>query len=202
MTDRKKDLEHAGADVGPLRRVALDELIGVWMGCCGPNGVDATLNACAGLSPHGRFTLVLWLPRALSPEDAMRSINLAGAMADTLVLVASDEDRLRWGALGENDLRALARAGGGKGVLVEPDPKRAVVGAMQWLRPDDTYCVVGPPDHDRVAVESLIALGATWRGAWDQPENGEFHDCPRGAYDEISPPLPTTEDRTKQGEDR
>ena len=200
MIDRKNDLKHSGADVGPLRRVVLDERIGVWVGCCGRDGVDAPLNACAGLSPRGRFTLVLWLSRALPAENAIRSIERAAAMADALVLVASDEDRLRWGALGENDLRALARGGGGKSVLLEPDPKRAVVGAMQWLRPDDVFCVVGPRDDDLVAVERLIALGATWRGAWDQPENGEFHDCPRGAFDEIPPPFPTTEDQARQGE--
>lgn len=182
MNDRatSRDLEHASAQKGPLHRVALDEPIGVWAGPCGPTDVDVALSACCSLPHHGRLTLVLWLPQTTPATDAARALAKAGAFADTLVLIASEGDRLRWGALGVADLCAIARGSGGVRVLVEPDSRRAVAGSMQRLRSGDTFCVVWSTERGRPALDGLLALGAAWRNAWDEPEDGEFHGSPRG----------------------
>ena len=180
MTDRKKTSENANESLGPLHRVILDEPLNVWVSSCEPEDLGAALSACSRLPRHGDVILVLCLPREMQAADATRALERAGAIADTLVLIASDEDRLRWGALGTNDLCAVASGNGRVRVVIEPDPKRAVVGSMQWLRPDDTFCVVWSSEPSRLVLEGLIALGSSWRGSWDEPENGEFHACPRG----------------------
>jgi len=202
MTDRKKTSENTNESLGPLHRVILDEPLYVWVSSCEPEHLGAALSAYSRLPRHGQVTLVLGLPRDMPAADVPRALARAGAIADTLVLIASDEDRLRWGALGDNDLCAVARGTSSVRVLIEPDPKRAVVGSMQWLRPDDTFCVVWSSEPSRLALEGLIALGSSWRGSWEEPGNGEFHACPRGpdgfyAYDDQA-----TEERNKQGEDR
>ena len=73
---------------------------------------------------------------------------------------------------------------------------------MQWLRLADTFCVVWSREQCRLALEGLIALGSSWRGAWDEPENGEFHACPRGPDRFYTHDDQATEERTDQGEDR
>lgn len=185
--------------LGPLCRVVLDEPIGVWFSRVESSEVVTALDACRGIPREGTFTIVLWPPVTMPWPNVRGVLERAGSVADTLVLVASDEDRLRWGALGTNDLCATARKAGAARVLVEPDPKRAVVGAMQWLRARDAFCAIGPREQ---ALERFIALGAAWRGSWDEPENGEFHDCPRGPEDLFPHPRHATEDRSKPGEDR
>ena len=135
---------------------------------------------------------MLCLPREVRAANATRALARAGSLADTLVLIATDEDRLRWVARGTGRVR----------VLIEPDPKRAVVGSMQWLRRDDTFCVVWSREQDRSALKALIGLGAAWRGAWDEPEDGEFHAFPRGPEGFYTHDHQATDDGTKQGEDR
>ena len=202
MTDHKKRPENTNESLGSLHRVILDEPLNVWVSSCGPEDLGEALSACRRLRRHGDVTLVLCLSREMPAPEATRALARAGTIADTLVLIASDEDRLRWGALGTNDLCAVARGTGRVRVLIEPDPKRAVVGSMQWLRPDDTFCVVWSSEPSRLALEGLIALGSSWRGAWDEPENGEFHACPRGPDGFYTHDDQATEKRTKQGEDR
>jgi hypothetical protein len=191
MADGKIDLESTSVAGGRLRPMVLDEPLGAWAACCGPNDVDAALRDCSRIARQGRLVLALWLPKQMAPEDAARALSQAGSVADTLVLVVSEEDRRRWGALGENDLRAVARGDGGVRVVIEPDPTLAVVGSMQWLRPGDTFCVVGPIEQGRLVLEALVALGAAWRAAWDEPESGQFHDRPRGPGGDSSLPEET-----------
>jgi len=202
MTDHKKTSENTNESLGPLRRVILDEPLNVLVSSCEPEDMGEALSACSRLPRHGDVTLVLCLPRDMQAADATHTVARAGAIADTLMLIASDEDRLRWGALGTNDLCAVARGTGSVRVLIEPDPKRALVGSMQCLRPDDTFCVVWSSEPIRLALEGLIALGSSWRGAWDEPGNGEFHACPRGPDGFYAHDYQATEERTKQGEDR
>ena len=187
---------------GPLHRMILDEPINVWIGACCPEELGAALDACRELPRRGEFTLVLRIPREIHAAAATRALAWAGSLADTLVLIATDEDRLRWGALGENDLCAVARGTGSVRVLIEPDPKRAVVGSMQRLRRDDTFCVVCSREQGRSALEAFIGLGAAWRGAWDEPEDGEFHAFPRGPDGFHTHDHQATDDGTRQGEDR
>lgn len=163
-----------------LRRVHIDESIEVWIGAWDATDLEPTLEACASLPRRGDLTLVLGLPPGLSRDRAERALAHAARITGTLTLVASDADRLAWGALTEADLRAAACANRAARVLVEPDPKRAVVGSMQWLRPGDAFCVLWPAERGAAALEGLIALGAAWRGAWDAPDDGEFHDASRG----------------------
>lgn len=203
-SDAKREPDLTSGEARPLRRMVLDEAIGVWVGSSRPDDVDAALTACSRLVRGGASTLVLWLPRALSPEQVCRALGRAATVAETLVLIADDRDRYRWGALGKSDVRAVARRGGREGgrVLIEPDPRRAVVGAMQWLGPGDSLYILWPDEPDRLALDGLIALGAAWRGAWDEPENGEFHDAPRGLGGLLEHPLAAIEDHRKRGEDR
>ena len=202
MTNRMRSPENMNESFGSLHRMILDEPLNVWIGVCAPHELEATLSACCELPGGGEVTLVLCLPREVQAANATRALARAGSLADTLVLVATDEDRLRWGALGENDLCAVARGTGRVRVLVEPDPKRAVVGSMQWLRRDDTFCVVWSREQGRSALEALIGLGVAWRGAWDEPEDGEFHAFPRGPDGFYTHDHQATDDGTKQGEDR
>jgi hypothetical protein len=201
MIDDKKRPENTNEPPGLLRRVILDEPLNVWVSSCEPEHLGAALSACSKLPRHGGVTLVLSLTRDMLAAEATRTLARAGAIADTLVLIASDEDRLRWGALGTNDLRAAARGTGSVRVLIEPDPKRAVVGSMQWLRPAGTFCVVWPREQYPLDLEALIALGSSWRGAWE-PEKGEFHARPRGPDGFYTWDYQAAEERTKQGEDR
>ena len=202
MTDRTRNPGYTKESLGPLRRMTLDEPMSVWVSACCPEELGAALDACSELPRRGEITLVLCLPRETQAADVTRALARAGSLADTLVLIATDEDRLRWGALGENDICAVARGTGRVRVLIEPDPKRAVVGSVQWLRRDDTFCVVWSREQDRSALEALIGLGAAWRGAWDEPEDGEFHAFPRGPDVFYTHDHQTTDDGTKQGEDR
>lgn len=201
-SDAKREPDLTSGEAVPFRRLVLDEAIGVWVGSCGPDDVDAALTACSRLG--GASTLVLWLPRALAPEHVCRALGRAATVAETLVLIANDRDRYRWGALGDSDVRAVARRGGRENgrVLIEPDPRRAVVGAMQWLGPGDSLYILWPDEPDCLALDGLIALGAAWRGAWDEPENGEFHNAPRGLGKLLEHPLEAIEDYRKRGEDR
>jgi hypothetical protein len=174
----------------------------VWISACCPEELGAALDACSELPRCGEVTLVLCLPLEIQAANATRALARAGNLADTLVLIATDEDRLRWGALGENDVCAVARGTGRVRVLIEPDPKRAVVGSMQWLRRDDTFCVVWSREQSRSALEALIDLGAAWRGAWDEPKDGEFHAFPRGPDGFYTYDHQATDDGSKQGKDR
>jgi len=174
----------------------------IWMSACCPEEMGVALDACSELPRRGEVTLVLCLPREIQAADATRALARAGSLADTLVLVATDEDRLRWGALGENDMCAVARGTGRVRVLSEPDPKRAVVGSMQWLRRDDTFCVVLSREQSRCPIEALIGLGAAWRGAWDEPEDGECHAFPSGPDGFYTRDHQATDHGTKQGENQ
>ena len=91
-------------------------------------------------------------PREVQAANATRALGRAGSLADTLVPIATDEDRLRWGA--------------------------------------------------RSALEALIGLGAAWRGAWADPEDGEFHAFARGADGFYTHDHQAPDDGTEQGEDR
>lgn len=202
MTDRTRSPENVNESFGPLHRMILDEPMNVWISACCPEELGAALDACSELPRCGEVTLVLCLPLEIQAANATRALARAGNLADTLVLIATDEDRLRWGALGENDVCAVARGTGRVRVLIEPDPKRAVVGSMQWLRRDDTFCVVWSREQSRSALEALIDLGAAWRGAWDEPKDGEFHAFPRGPDGFYAHDHQATDDGSKQGKDR
>lgn len=162
------------------QRLDLDEVLNAWACTCGPNELEAALRTFSHVSRTGRVTLILHLPQAIGADAAIRTVAWAGGVADRLVVVASEEDRARWGALAVGDLRALAQETREVQVLVEPDPERAVIGSMQWLRPHDTFFVVWPGDAAGSALTRLLAFGASWREAWDEPENGEFTAGPRG----------------------
>lgn len=201
-TEKDREAEQAPEGAGVFRQVVIDEPLQAWVGWYGRTDVDEALRACSRLQKLGNLTLVLRLPPASSPAHAFSALVRAGVSVGTFVLVASEDDRRLWGALTESDLRALARGGGARSILVEPDPKRAVIGAMQWLEPHDTFCVLWPNEPDRPALEAYVASGAAWRCSWDEPENGELHDGPRGAGGELLALWQTPPDPIKQGEDR
>ena len=100
MTDHKKRPENTNESLGPLHRVILDEPLNVWVSSCEPEDLGEALSACSRLPRHGDVTLVLCLPREMQAAEATPALAREGAIADTLVLIASDEDRRRWGALG------------------------------------------------------------------------------------------------------
>ena len=180
MADHRRSTEDTN-DSWPLRRIILDESLNVWIGLCGSMAeIEAAMGALSALPGISEVTLVLSLPRDLRAPEATCALARAGTIATTLVVVASDDDRLRWGALWPNDLCAVVRGSGGDRVLLEPAPERAVVASMQWLRAGDTFCVLWPRKHGLLSLHAAIGLGASWRGAWDDPENGEFHSFPRG----------------------
>ena len=85
---------------GPLHRMILDEPMNVWISACCPEELGAALDACSELPRCGEVTIVLCLPLEIQAANATRALARAGNLADTLVLIATDEDRLRWGALG------------------------------------------------------------------------------------------------------
>lgn len=158
----------------------LDEPIHMWIGHCSPEELEAATDVCCDLPRCGEVTLVLCLPRELHAADATRALARLGSIADILVVVASDEDRLLGGEPGPSDVCVVAGGTSRARVLIEPDPERAVVGSMQWLRPGDTFCVLWPREQGPSSLRTVIGLGSCWRGAWDEPENGEFHAFPRG----------------------
>ncbi|MFN8643906.1 MAG: hypothetical protein U0802_20460 [Candidatus Binatia bacterium] len=163
-----------------FERCDLDESIDVRVARYDAGELSAVMEACSELPRARRVTIVAALPRAAHAAAARAAIARAGLLAHTLVVVTIDDDLERWGGLTPGDLRALARGFGDARVLLEPAPGRAVVGAMQWLAAGDTFAVLWPRDRDLPDPGALVRAGGAWRAAWDAPEDGEFHDAPRG----------------------
>jgi len=197
MINRDEDRAHAR-----LSRIPIDEPVDVWVSTWSAEDLAATLEACAALPREGNLALVVWLPPQLSRDRAERALAYAGRIAATLTLVAGDAERLAWGALAEGDIRAAASTERPVPVLVEPDPRRAVVGSMQLLRRGDALCVLWSAARGSLELDHLVALGAAWRAAWDAPDVGEFFDNPRGCND-LGPAVGTpTEEPPTQGDTR
>jgi hypothetical protein len=57
----------------------------------------------------------------------------------------------------------------------EPDPFRAVVGAMTTLRAGDGLVVLVPAGWAGPSPEYLVEQGRRWRAAADAPHDGEFY---------------------------
>ena len=94
MTDRTRNPGYTKESLGPLRQMTIDEPMSVWMSACCPEELGAALDACSELPRRGEVTPVLCLPREIQAADATRALAGAGSLADTLVLIATDEDRL------------------------------------------------------------------------------------------------------------
>lgn len=165
-------IEPTGA---PLRRLELGEPLNAWVQLCVPTEEGPGPSGLRAAPRSGETTVVVRLAQTIGAGAALDAIASAAGLADRLVLIASDEDRLSWGALQVGDLRAAAAAP--VRLLIEPDPEHAVVGAMQWLARGDTFLVAWPRD-ERSTLDRFIALGVSWRAAWESPENGEFTPGP------------------------
>lgn len=152
-----------GSPLGPLRRVTLNEPASVWVGSCsGPEAV-LTLAACERLPRVGRLLVVLCPPPELSAAAREALVCRLGRSADRLVVA------------GELSPFPTALPH----VLWEADPLRAIAGTLLMLGPEDVLCILGTPTGGHTTLQTALALGSHWRGAWDEPEQGEFHRNPR-----------------------
>ncbi len=125
----------------------------------------------------------LWHPRT-TEEVARLTQELSQQLPEdlTCVAVAPRNASPQWGERLGAVLRLAQRAVpagnpqvfGSYAKLTEPDLYRAVVGAMQWLRPGSSFVLVWPGWQDPSKAHWLLEQGRRWRAAWDAPEDGQF----------------------------
>lgn len=125
-------------------------------------------------SPTSSILLVVHLSSCIAPNEAMELLDQATARAARVVLIPP-----RGNSTSSENLRKIAGQQHWPGsVLIEPEPERAVIGAMQSLREGDTFALLWSNEPGLSDPSSLVVQGARWRSSWDAPENGEFHWLP------------------------
>lgn len=174
MLEQVSETQPLGNSLGPLRRAGMNERVNVWIGSCGGEEAAAALAAYEQLPRTGRRFTVLCPEGDLSASGLARMVSRWGRLADVLVVAGEAAATVADTAADAPDPDCRSPR-----VLFEADLERAVAGTLQWLRADDTLCLLGPGPEAGRLLRAAIALGGRWRGAWDEAENGEFHSFPR-----------------------
>jgi hypothetical protein len=157
------------------RRVILDESLHVWIGACGLSELAPFLELGGPLPRNGRRIVVLSLPEETSTKPVLGRLRQVGGSADRWVVVAPLSPVSPTHGLAN----VPADNDGAPRVLFEPDLRRAIIGSMLWLRAGDQFWILGPRELEDSTLHAAIWLGSRWRGAWEEPEYGEFHPDPR-----------------------
>jgi hypothetical protein len=139
--------------------------------------LDALIAQAAELSPKP-LAMVLHLP-AYGLKDrkaAGEAVLKAAAGGWKVALTAEAEHVGYWAAAGLAEI--AAEAGHAGRIVVEPESDRAVIGAVQWLRAQESIVVFWPKQPQINPVEGLVYRGFAWRGACQDAENGDYASAP------------------------
>ena len=123
-----------------------------------------------GASANARVFVVAWAPT--SPAETSLADLLAALPPKAAVILTGSYGGLPvWKALTTGDLRALADQFTNRWIVIEPDPRQAVVGAMQQLADEDALLILRPPTVSTREVEYWIEAVEQYRElsqAWDE----------------------------------
>ncbi len=159
---------------GKLRNLDIGEPIAVTLALFdSPADLGACLKELRSVSGPDLLLLV-HLCTSFAGQEMMGLLDLATGMAERVVLVPSPGVS----TFIEESLPVAGMPRWPCPVQFEPDPLRAVVGAMQSLLPGQTLAVLWPDTPGLADPSALVALGARWRSSLEAPENGEFHWLP------------------------
>lgn len=118
----------------------------------------------------GLLFVVAWAPE--EPAHCSFPGLLAALPAHAaVILTGNNGDSFEWESMTIGDLRAAADEYDKRWIVIEPEPRRAIIGVMQQVSDSDILFVLRPPTASARLINLWMGRGEEYRSQlrpWDQ----------------------------------